>query len=278
MPLCPTELRNHYRAGNVIPFIGAGVSMSVDWDDHGTKKHGPSWAELVNEAIKQLDFNPTDLARVRGTDLQILEYFGLIKANLTPLTNWLVLNLNAPDAAISTSPIHAELAALDRCRLFYTTNFDNFLERGLRLNGRKPKVVAIEQHMGQCPADSCEVVKFHGDLNYPAEMVLSESHYEKRLKLSSPMDFRLQSDMLGRTVLFIGYSFRDPNVSYLFRLFNELFSGLPGSATGRRAFIAVPDPSDFEFKLFRQRNIEVIPVSSLDLTGDITNLLKDMRN
>ena len=275
---CPLELRNHYRTGNVIPFIGAGVSISVEWKENGNVKRGPSWRELVDVAIKQLGFQPLDLARVRGTDLQILEYFKLVQANLAPLTNWLVLNLNAPDSALKSSAIHTELAALDRVRLFYTTNFDNFLERGLDLHGRQCKVVAIEEHMGQCSPDVCEVLKFHGDLNHPTEMVLSESHYEKRLKLETPMDYRLRADMLGRTLLFLGYSFRDPNVSYLFRLINEEFKGLPGSATGRRGYIAVSDPSAFEIKLFRERNIEVIPINGVSQTQGIADLLKAMRS
>jgi hypothetical protein len=44
------------------------------------------------------------------------------------------------------------------------------------------------------------------------------------------------------------------------------------------AYIIVPDPSNFEFSLFRERYIDVIPVGGLDVTGDITNLLKDMRS
>ena len=83
--------------------------------------------------------------------------------------------------------------------------------------------------------------------------------------------------MLGRVLLFLGYSFRDWNVSYIFRLINDLFRELPSSITGRRAFITVPDPSDFEFQLFRARNIEVIPVDGKDQTASISSLLTDMR-
>jgi hypothetical protein len=91
------------------------------------------------------------------------------------------------------------------------------------------------------------------------------------------MDYRLRADLLGRVLLFVGYSFRDWNVSYLFRLVNEQFKQFPGSLTGRRAYIAVPEPSDFETQLFRARNMEVIPISGLSQADDIASILEEIR-
>jgi SIR2-like protein len=273
------ELQDRYRAGQLIPFIGAGVSMSVAWNQDGHRKRGPSWKELVDEAARKLGFDP-ELLRVRGTDLQILEYFRLKNNNeFASLTNWLFAEMRPPDDALRASTIHQRLAELRCCRLFYTTNYDNFIERSFELHGRPCRRVAVEAHMADSSTstDLCEVVKFHGDLDFPGHMVLSESHYEQRLTLSTAMDYRLRSDLLGRVLLFIGYSFRDWNVSYLFRLFNEQFRQLPGSPTGRRAYITVPDPSDFEIQLFRARNIEVIPVTGRDQAHDIATLLEEIR-
>jgi hypothetical protein len=121
-----------------------------------------------------------------------------------------------------------------------------------------------------------EIVKFHGDFDNPDQMVLSESHYMNRMRLESPMDFKLRSDILGRAVLFIGYSFRDPNVDYIFHLVNQLFNQLPDSGSGKRAYIVLPDPSEFERILFHNRNIEVIPVSSQDISANVADVLKQM--
>jgi hypothetical protein len=59
---------------------------------------------------------------------------------------------------------------------------------------------------------------------------------------------------------------------------NRLFSGLPGSYSGRRAYIALPEPSEFERRLFHMRNIEVIGLPSADLAVSVATLLKAMRN
>ena len=279
MGFCPTELRDRYHESRVIPFIGAGVSMSVEWEDPtGNTTRGPSWSELVEKATKLLGFQNPELARVRGTDLQILEYFKLKHSEQTAkLMNWLSGLMNPPDDALTKSPMHLELISLEKCRLFYTTNFDNFLERSFILGKRDHTVVAVESQMGGSQAD-CEIMKFHGDLDHPDQIVLTESDYENRLSMSTSMDYRLRADLLGRVLLFLGYSFRDPNVSYLFRLFTDEFRDKQGGLHGTRAYIAVPDPSDFEIQLFAARHIKVIPISSVRMTEDTVALLKEMRS
>lgn len=267
---CPELLRRRYQDGKVIPFIGAGVSMSV-------ARRGPSWSELVGQAALDLGFDSPDLARVRGTDLQILEYYKhKHSGQIARLTNWLVKKMDLEDPELQDSPVLSNLAGLSRCSVFYTTNYDDYLERALRLAKRNVHVVAVESEMGGTDAD-VEVVKFHGDWDHPSQIVMTESDYEKRLRLEDPLDLRLRSDLLGRTLLFVGYSFRDPNVSYLFRLFTE-GRAVDGAAPGARAYIVVADPSDFEYTLYSSRGIEVIPVSGLDLTAETADVLLQLRS
>ena len=272
----PVDLKNMYKTGRLVPFIGAGASMSVTWSKDGTEQRAPSWREMVNLAIEQMGISPPELLRARGTDLQILEYFKLVNHGVAPLTNQLFARLQPSENALQDSKLHEALAALDQCRVFYTTNYDDFLERAFKLHGRKARVVDIEAHMGSRNTDT-EIVKFHGDFNFPSSMVLTESDYEQRLKLQSPLDYRLSSDLLGRGVLFIGYSFSDYNISYLFRLVNEQFQALPETRSGRRAYIVVADPSDFEIRLFQSRNIEILPVSGKSRTEDIVKILQEIR-
>ena len=272
---CPTELQDLYQAGRVIPFVGAGVSMSFSWDIGGSTIRGPSWQDMVDEAARQLGFSDPALLRARGSDLQILEYYKLKNSGkLDKLKTWLIGQLSAPDSALQSSPIHTALGALDRCKVFYTTNYDDYIERALRITGKSVRGVATASDMAQ--GDSYEVVKFHGDFSNMNEMVMSESEYELRLQLNTAVDFRLRSDALNRALLFVGYSFRDWNVSYLFRLLNENFKSLSSSSHGTRGFIVTPEPSEFERELFKARNIEVIGIDTLNLTGDIAELLQDM--
>ncbi len=273
---CPVDLRRLYRDHRVIPFVGAGASMAVSWDDG--QKRGPSWEQMVNEAARILGANAPELLRIRGTDLQILEYFGILNGGLARLTNWLSQRFSsATDEDILRSPLHAELVELQKCGIFYTTNYDDFIERALAKSGRETHITTSELNIGHDRAKT-EVVKFHGDFNTPEQMVLSESHYMERMRLESPMDFKLRADILGRAVLFIGYSFRDQNVGYIFHIVNRLFSQLPDSSSGRRAYIILPEPSEFERRLFHARNIEVIPVATDNIGTGVAEVLREMRS
>jgi hypothetical protein len=271
---CPPELKRLYNQGRVLPFVGAGASMSVKWTN-GSEKRGPSWSDMVAEAVRILGYGDPELLRMRGTDLQILEYFRVKRGNFAPLTNWMVRNMDAPDVAIKSSEIHSALSALGRCNIFYTTNYDDFLERALQLNGRNVETVATEANMG-FNTSAVQVVKFHGDFNNPDEMVVSEGQYFRRMRLESQMDLKLRSDLFGRAVLFVGYSFRDINIAYLFQNVNDVFKNLPNSFSGKRAYIIVNNPSDFENRLFHQRNMEVIPTYGDDRTGPTAEILRDM--
>lgn len=266
------ELRGFYRQHRLLPFVGAGASMSLSWDEGGKQTRGPSWPELVDKAAEMLGFEDPSLARVRGNDLQILEYFKIKNGGrLAPLTNWLYAAMRPPDHALRNSPIHSGLANLNLCSQFYTTNYDDFIERSFGLHGRSFRRVAEEGDLTR-HAD-CEIVKFHGDFNAPDRMVVTESDYHRRLSFAEALDMKLQADMLGRVVLFIGYSFSDANVSYLFHRFNAQLSGLPVSRTGVRGYITMRSPSDFEIELFRARNISVIPIEEQSFTEGVAAIL-----
>jgi hypothetical protein len=272
----PAELKKLYRQGRVVPFVGAGASMSFTWTTPGstTVQRGPSWSEMVSEACRLMGYSDPELLRYRGTDLQILEFFAQKKGNFAPLTNWLVRKFDVADEAIKGSKVHTALTAFANSKTYYTTNYDDLLERSLRLAGRNVKVVARERDMGG--SEPVEVVKFHGDFNNPDLMVFSEAHYYKRLRYDLPLDFKLRSDLLNRVALFVGYSFGDVNIGFLFDLLNELLKSLPDSDTGKRAYIVVNNPSDFEYTLFQKRNIEIIPTYGDKRTETLVEVLEEI--
>ena len=284
MVVCPTPLRSLYHSGRLIPFVGAGISAGVSWEHGGVTRRGPSWSQLVDKAADLIGFGDAELLRARGTDLQILEYFRIKRhGSIGELTSWLTTSMQPTDDNLRDSEVHKRLAAMHSCNLFYTTNYDDFLERAFRAHGRSCTRIALEGHIADALAgravgesNSCEIVKFHGDLAETQEMVLSERDYETRLRLESALDHRLRTDMLGRAVLFLGYSFRDINVAYIFRLVNSAFGLLPASVPGRRAYITVADPSDFELTLFKERNIEVIPIAGAKMSEDTADLLSQL--
>jgi hypothetical protein len=280
----PPSLKRLYREGRLLVFVGAGVSTGVTWTaPDGNPTHGVTWRGLVDKAAELLGHPDADLLRVRGNDLQILEYFNAVEGSSARLTNWFLQQMNAPDEALRGSPVHQALANLVHCRLFYTTNFDTFLERSFELHGRAFSSIATEKQLAEhlatkhrdSSADVAEIIKFHGDLDHPQRMVLSESDYAQRLRFAESEDQRLISDLLGRAALFVGYSFSDANVAYLFRQVSE-HGPLPEAPGATRAYITSFDPSDFEHRLFASRHMSVIGLDSRDMTQSTADLLRDL--
>ena len=260
-------LQAFYRERRLIIFIGAGVSLSIQPPNaHGTF---PSWEGLVNKAADMLTFSDPDLLRARGTDLQILEYYRLRNGgDVSPLTAWLIRTMDVDEATLHTAPIYAELAAMEHVSLIYTTNYDDFIERALRTHGKSVTVIAKETDADYSQRADFEVVKFHGDWNNPSRMVITDSDYYARLDFRDVMDRRFSGDLLNRAVLFLGYSFRDPNIAYLFSSLKD--RRLP-------SFITVADPADFEYRLFRARNIEVEGITRFHEAEGIAQLLRSIR-
>jgi hypothetical protein len=250
--------------------------MAVEWEENGKTKRGPSWGQLVDQAARLVGADEPALLRMRGSDLQILEYVKSKMDGMQPLINWLNRNMEPPDSALIKSQIHSALVALENCGVFYTTNYDDFLERALRLAGRDVATVSSEYELSQSLLNKTQVVKFHGDFNRPEAMVLTESDYDKRMMFEDALDLKMRSDVLGKVILFIGYSFNDANVAYLFRRLNDVFGKLPQSFAGKRAYIAYTNPSDFERRLFHARDIEVISINGGRREESIAKLLAEM--
>src|SRR6516162_1943371 len=95
------------------------------------------------------------------------------------------------DDDLRNSILHRSLASLEACRLLYTTNRDDFIERAMMLHGRAVVSIASEHDLSQMLAET-QVVKFHGDFNRPETMVLSERDYERRMRLEDAMDLKLR--------------------------------------------------------------------------------------
>ncbi|MEG3071856.1 MAG: hypothetical protein HQP61_07285 [Peptococcaceae bacterium] len=99
---------------------------------------------------------------------------------------------------------------------YWTTNYDQLLEDGLRGNNRKVEVKIDKDQLAiTLPNRDAVLYKMHGDVERPADAVLTKDDYE-RYDMKRPL-FRtaLQGDLISKTFLFVGFSFEDPNLDYI---------------------------------------------------------------
>jgi hypothetical protein len=193
------------RARRAILFVGAGVSMSVGL---------PSWRALVGHMAEELGLAADVLDAGEITYQTLAEYYRLQAGSIGPLRSWMDRQWHVSRKQVEHSLIHNLIVELD-FPIIYTTNYDRNLEVAFQIHGKPYDRIANARDIASARDSTTQIVKFHGDFDDDASLVLAESDYFNRLSFDSPLDVKFRADALGRTILFIGYSMSDINIRLL---------------------------------------------------------------
>ena len=99
---------------------------------------------------------------------------------------------------------------------YWTTNYDEIVENGIRAANRNPDVKSESEQLSVIKPDRDAIVyKMHGDVNNPAKAVLTKEDYELYENHRPLFRTALQGDLVSKVFLFIGFSFEDPNIDYI---------------------------------------------------------------
>lgn len=260
------ELRDQYRAGRLVPFIGAGYSMPLRL---------PSWGKLMEALSRELEFEPA-LFELHGTFPQLAGYFEAMHPEGRDwIAGWMRARFHSDEAEAlrRESPQHRALAGL--CwHTIYTTNYDRHIERALADAGcAADTVTRAGDFARRARGEACtQVVKLHGDIERPDSLVLTERHYFDRLALESAVDQRLRADLFGHSFLFMGYSFSDINIRYIWHRMQALRE--QEKASTPPAYLATFGVGLVQPTLLEAWNIHVIQLDPTDKTGSVARMLE----
>jgi len=193
----------------LVPFFGAGLS----------RQHlGVAAVELAHEMARQIGA-PPDTLLADLTDL-----FADQKGE-DALVQFLKEKLIVSDLDEAKAPTHRLLLSLS-LNLLYTTNQDNIFElTAARYKRPYRRVVTLQDLSDSIPGERL-LIKFHGDLDVPDSLVFGSRSYQRRITAADhPLDIKLRSDLLGKQLLFLGYSIRDENVTKLIDSVQRVFDG-----------------------------------------------------
>ena len=267
MTTAADHLSKQLAAGQVIPFIGAGVSRSLGL---------PSYASLIEELGGQLGFEGAIFNQL-GDYLTLAEYYHLRKSGLHELRAHLKKNWYKRPKEVANSPVHRAIVALG-CKLIYTTNFDDLLEKahaGLRQRYRALR--NVNDFVG-LEDDKVHIVKLHGDLRNTSTMVFTETSYFERLAFDSPLDIKLRADILGKSLLFIGYSLSDINIRLLLFRLQKLWEVGPRPQYRPKSYVFMGRPNEILTEVLRSRGVEPIVGDTPDETESLTRFLISLRS
>lgn len=257
------QLRAAYQRDEVILFVGAGVSFSLGL---------PPWGALIDHMANQLGIEPAAF-RGYGSYLTLAEYFRLQHGSIGPLRSWMDREWHGSSISVQGSRVH-ELIVKGRFRIVYTTNYDRWLEAAYE-HHQAPyvKIVSVAD-LARIRPDVTQIIKFHGDFENDASIVLDESSYFHRLDFESPLDIKLRADVLGRSVLFIGYSLTDINIRYLFFKLSRLWKASMPGVQQPRSYIFSPVRNQVQEAVLAQWGIEMIPLERDDPSQALTEFLE----
>ncbi|HFH4500177.1 TPA: SIR2 family protein, partial [Pseudomonas aeruginosa] len=195
--------------------------------------------------------------------------------SLGPLRSWMDREWHKSSTDIAASEIH-RLIALGRFSRIYTTNYDRWLEMAHDKYEVPYDKIASVADLVSATEGRRQIVKFHGDFDDEASIVLDETSYFQRLNYDSPLDIKLSNDVLGNSVLFIGYSISDINIRLLFYRLTEMWgrSVLPSARPKSYVFMNRPNPVARE--VLGQWGIEMIVSEEDDPKKALTDFLQEL--
>lgn len=247
-------------------FVGAGVSNEIGL---------PPWKTLVEHMAEALGLTADELESQAVSHQTLAEYYRIRMGSIGPLRSWMDRRWNVPEEAIRKSRLHELIVALDFPRI-YTTNYDRNLEIAYQCQDRPYHRIANARDLAAASDDVTQIIKFHGDFDDDASLVLAESDYFRRLNFDSPLDTKFRADALGRTVLFIGYSMTDINIRLLLHKIWQTWSGSGYEADRPQSFVFMPRANEVQDAVLAQWGITVVPGGGGDPGSALTSFLEEL--
>jgi len=202
---------NDLTENNVAIFAGAGLSKAAGYVD---------WCELLCDIATELglsvdkEYDLISLAQYHVNENR--SRTGIIKKIIQEFTQQAEPTKN-----------HRILAQLP-ITTFWTTNYDTLIEDSLK---SEKKVVDVKYQVSQLaitrPKRDVVIYKMHGDIQAPNDAIITKEQYEKYHRTHEHFITALSGDLVSKTFLFIGFSFNDPNLDYVFSRLSFQFSENP---------------------------------------------------
>jgi len=264
----PAELVEAVVRREAVLFAGAGVSAVLDV---------PTAQELVELLAREIGYD-VDILRLYG-ELPALAEFALRElppAKYAAFINKLASSFRRSPAAVAGSAVHESIVDLD-FRLMYTTNYDDLIETAYQAAGKELKTIRAIEDLKETNSAVPQLVKFHGDFSAPSTMILTEASYFDRLQVDSPLDIRFRADVIGRPILFVGYSLKDVNLRYfLYRLSILWASAAKGAAP--TSYVVVPQFNPVEQTILENRGVQTIVAAASNPAHGLQEVLASLRN
>ena len=194
------RLYKEMMSGNLGIFAGAGFSQGAGY---------VNWKELLRPIADDLNLDIDS-----ETDLVAIAQYHFTQQgdNRSRLNQQLVEAFSKRSVPTENHRILARLPI----STYWTTNYDRLIENALE---DANKIVDAKYAVSQLPITRYKrdavVYKMHGDVEHPNDAILTRYDYERYHLVMAPFIDALKGDLVSKTLLFMGFSFTDPNLDYI---------------------------------------------------------------
>lgn len=203
-------------------FLGSGMSYDAC---------GLDWGKLVEPYISLLPGNDPD--SIKG-----LQYY-VTQNKINPIK--FKKEIAEKFTGLKFDSRHQTLAKLP-IRNYWTTNFDTLIEDALKDIHEKRDVMTTNDSFITAEERRDNVVyKLHGDVSEPQGIVILQDDYEHYEESHRNYVIALGNELATNNMLFLGYSFNDPDIKNILRLLN-----LNSNTTQTHLLILKKAPKDKE--------------------------------
>jgi len=246
-PGIPESLRRALNGRKVIPFVGAGVSMSVTDTETGVRLF-PSWKELLERAAdrleeeKKIDYALAVRALLGLPDPDYIEVAEKARKGLghSVWFDFLKDQIDRPPRRAHDRSLELARAIWQLgSRLVITTNYDRVMDwacpdqldlRRWSVEAPVEMVAALRSGMG-----SATIWNLHGRIDDAAKIILTAEGYKNLYPENGAPEAvyqaalaTLRSLLASQTLLFIGFSMDDPALGLQLRDVDKIFKGSEG--------------------------------------------------
>lgn len=220
------EFTKAIRDGNAAIFAGAGLSRTSGYVD---------WKTFLKPMAEELGLNIE-----KETDLLSIAQYYKNKLGNSASINQEILNTFNKEADENKN---IEIITRLPISTYWTTNYDQLIEEGLKKENKRIDVKIDSKQLANTLFDRDAIVyKMHGDVDHPADTVLTKDDYVLYDKKRPLFKTILKGDLISKIFLFIGFSFEDPNLDYIL---NEIHALMDENVRDHYCFFRRVQKSDY---------------------------------
>lgn len=252
----PIALVAELAARRCIVFLGTGASASCLSQDESTRP--PGW-NLFLEKLKAQIPSATNLSEIEDLIFKekYLDAAEIILNKISSADFTRIIRELFVTPRYQASSIHESILKIDP-KIVVTTNYDDIYDNYCRTGMAREGYNICKYYEKHLVADLRSpvrlVVKAHGCVSDPSQIILSRSQYFKERQNNNTFYSVLDALFLTHTLLFIGYSISDPDI----QLVLENASITAPSAHPHYAFIQDNISDDIEKALAKSYNIQYL--------------------